>query len=135
MLDNKRIRVTDRRRMDEALVATGFPVRDPSRMETFMPTFEQLLLQVRGIRRAGAASLDLAYVASGRLDGYWEFGLQPWDIAAGALLVQEAGGLAGEIYGREDVLDTGHVLAATPRLYKQLQAVLTQRHPENPGQS
>ena len=82
--------------------------------------FGQMLVETAGIRRAGAASLDLAYVAAGRLDGFWEIGLQPWDIAAGALLVQEAGGLVSDFKGGNDYLSSGDIVAGNPKCFKAL---------------
>ena len=85
-----------------------------------MPTFESLIGKCAGVRRTGSAALDLAYVASGRLDGFWEFGLKPWDIAAGSLLIQEAGGLISDLQGGEDYLNNGDVIAGTPKVFKSL---------------
>ena len=91
-----------------------------------MGTFKDFMTQCRDIRRAGSAALDLAYVAAGRLDGFWEFGLQPWDIAAGALLVQEAGGIVTEPNGSTDPLKSGNILCASPRIHRAMLNILAQ---------
>lgn len=108
-LDGRRIRVSRTDKLENALIATGFPIRQPDNLPAFMKTFEKVLGQCAGIRRAGSAALDLAYVACGRLDGYWEIGLQPWDVAAGGLLVLEAG-------GSFSVTDKGNVLASNQKI-------------------
>ena len=82
--------------------------------------FKELTLLTAGIRRAGSAALDLAYVAAGRLDGFWEIGLAPWDMAAGALLITEAGGMVGDFGGGQDYLETGNIVGGNPRVYKAL---------------
>ena len=86
----------------------------------YLPTFEALFGKCAGVRRTGSAALDLAYVASGRLDGFWEFGLRPWDIAAGCLLIQEAGGLVSDLQGGEDYMRQGDIVAGTPKVFKSL---------------
>lgn len=117
-LNNHRIRVSTRTNMQGALLGTGFPFRQQQNVEAYLKTLETLMKQVGGIRRAGAATLDLAYVAAGRLDGFWESGLSPWDIAAGALLIKEAGGLVGDSKGGEDYLATGDIVAGNPKIFK-----------------
>jgi len=118
-LDGKRIRVTRTVRLRQALLATGFAYRKQQDIAIHMPVFNRLLAASGDIRRSGSAALDLAYVAAGRLDGFWEMGLSPWDMAAGLLLVRAAGGIAGDIHDR-DPLETGNVIAANPKLYPQL---------------
>lgn len=124
-LNNKRIRVSDTKKIDNALVATGFPFRDAPLLQAYLPSFNAVLPQVADIRRAGVASLDLAYVASGRMDAYWEPGLKPWDIAAGALLVKEAGGVVTDLKEQQEFLDNGSIVAGNihthPALYKLVQ--------------
>ena len=121
-LNGKRMRVTDRKQLEGTLLATGFPFRPDQHaiLDTYMAIFKEFAANTAGIRRAGAASLDLAYVAAGRYDGFWEFGLQEWDIAAGTLLIQEAGGLVGDLSGGTTHFKTGNVLCATPKLFKQM---------------
>ena len=123
-LNNRRIRVSDCRTLDNAMLATGFPIRNDALLSHHLDTLAAFLRRVDGVRRTGAASLDLAYVACGRLDGFWEFGLKPWDVAAGALLIQEAGGLVGDPQGGETYLDSGDTVAANPRLFRQMLGAL-----------
>jgi myo-inositol-1(or 4)-monophosphatase len=118
-LDNRRIRVSRRRGLDGALLATGFPFRANDYLDTYLATLRALMPQVAGIRRAGSAALDLAYVAAGRVDGYWEFGLKPWDTAAGALLVTEAGGHLSTVNG-DEYRHGGDVCAGTPKIHSAM---------------
>ncbi len=119
-LNNKKIRVSTQKTLDGALLGTGFPFRDEQQLDKFIGSFKSLFPHVAGIRRAGVASLDLAYVACGRLDGFWEYALKPWDIAAGVLIVQEAGGINSEIKGKLDFMDTGNIICANPKLIKAM---------------
>lgn len=116
-LNDRRIRVTNRKSLDGALLGTGFPFKAQQHLETYLDMFRTLFPQSAGIRRAGSAALDLAYVASGRLDGFWEIGLNIWDMAAGVLLIQEAGGLSGDLLGGHDYLESGNLVAANPKLF------------------
>lgn len=120
MLNNKRIRVTPVSNVEGAFIGTGFPFRNREYLNMQMQVVDELFNHVADIRRAGSAALDLAYVACGRLDGYWEFGLKPWDIAAGALLVREAGGIAGDVFGGGEFMQSGHIAVANPKLYASL---------------
>lgn len=129
-LDGRRIRVSGRRGLEGALIGTGFPYRSHDKMTSYLAMLEQVLLNTAGVRRPGSAALDLACIAAGRLDGFWEFGLETWDIAAGSLLVREAGGLISELEGREDYLTTGNVIAGSPRVHAALAKLLT---PHLPG--
>ncbi len=121
-LNGRRIRVSSRKSLDGALIGTGIPFK--SRSEEWIPAYADSLQavakQTAGIRRAGAASLDLAYVAAGRLDGFWEIGLSQWDIAAGVLLVREAGGLLGDFKGGSSYMDTGNIVAGNLKCFKGL---------------
>ena len=119
-LNDRRIRVSKCLRLEEALVGTGFPFREITRIDLYVRQLKNLMTGSSGVRRAGAAALDLAYVACGRLDAFWELGLSPWDMAAGALLIQEAGGLVGDLSGEGDYLEKGEVCAATPKVFPQL---------------
>lgn len=116
-LNDKRIRVSKCDKLQESLIGTGFPFRDFKHLDTYMDMFKSMLQKTTGIRRPGSAALDLAYVANGSLDGFWEIGLSPWDIAAGGLLVQEAGGIISNLSGKEGWLQSGNVLAASPKIY------------------
>ncbi len=119
-LNNKKIRVSGHKTLDGALLGTGFPFGDTQKIDEFINSFRSFYPKIAGIRRAGAASLDLAYVASGRLDGFWEFGLKPWDIAAGTLIVQEAGGLISDMRGDNKFLETGDVVTGNPKIFKDI---------------
>ena len=115
-LNNRRIRVASLKTAQGALLATGFPFRHPEHLDDFLKSFSAFFSKASDVRRAGSAALDLAYVAAGRLDGYWESDLQAWDIAAGELIVREAGGLVTDFNGDSNCLDNGQVVAANPRL-------------------
>jgi myo-inositol-1(or 4)-monophosphatase len=123
-LNDRRMRVSGVARLEHALLATGFPFRQMDHLEVFINTFRAILPQVSGVRRAGSASLDLAHVACGRLDGFWEFGLSPWDMAAGALLILEAGGMVGDFCGGQNHLEAGHVVAGAPKVHAELLRLL-----------
>lgn len=123
-IDGKRIRVSRRDRLADGLIGTGFPFRDLQGVENYLKMFGTMTEHCAGIRRPGAAALDLAYVAAGRMDGFFEQGLNPWDMAAGSLLVTEAGGLVGNYTGESDFLFEGEVLAANPKIYTQMVKVL-----------
>jgi myo-inositol-1(or 4)-monophosphatase len=119
-LNEHRIRVRAVTDLGSALLGTGFPMRYPHHVQAYLSMFAGLFGQCAEIRRAGSAALDLAYVAAGRLDGFWEIGLNEWDLAAGVLLVQEAGGLVGDFGGGHDFLKTGNIVAASPKVFKAL---------------
>ncbi len=123
-LNDRKIRVSRRNRLEGALLGTGFPYRDLEHLDRYLAIFRELMQKTAGIRRPGSAALDLASVACGRLDGFWEYGLKPWDLAAGALLIQEAGGFVGSMDGRGDPLDTGDIVAGGERVYTALRGVI-----------
>ena len=125
-LNDRRIRVSKCRSLSEALLGTGFPFREPELLDDYLAIFRDLLTRTAGIRRAGSAALDLAYVACGRLDGFWEFGLKEWDMAAGALLIQEAGGLVSDFNGADTYLRSGNITAGNPRIMAATLDVLRQ---------
>ncbi len=123
-LNNRRVRVTNRKGLEGALLGTGFPFREQQHLDAYLGTFRALFADTAGIRRAGSAALDLAYVACGRLDGFWEIGLSEWDMAAGALLIREAGGIVTDFSGGEDYMSTGNVVAGNPKVHSAiLQAI------------
>jgi myo-inositol-1(or 4)-monophosphatase len=129
-LDNRRIRVSRQRSFDRALVATGFPFRANLKyIDAYLGMLKVVMEGTAGIRRPGAAALDLAYVAAGRVDAFWEIGLNPWDTAAGTLLIQEAGGRIGTLVGGE-YRQAGNVVAGTPRVYAALLETLEPHVPE-----
>jgi myo-inositol-1(or 4)-monophosphatase len=119
-LNDRRIRVSKCARLEEALVGTGFPFKELTRLDLYLRQLAHVMKTASGVRRAGSAALDFAYVACGRLDAFWEMGLSPWDIAAGALLVQEAGGLVGDLGGEQSYLESGDVCAASPKVFPAL---------------
>ena len=129
-LNDRRIRVSRRDHLRDCLVGTGFPFRDGSYLDTYLRMMKAMIQQTAGLRRPGAAALDLAYVAAGFYDGFWEVGLNPWDVAAGSLLVQEAGGLIGDLTGVGDFLHGGQVIAANPKIFAQMVATLAPFRPE-----
>ena len=119
-LDDRRVRVTKCAHLRDALVGTGFPFKELGRLDLYMRQMRTMMTSSAGVRRAGAAALDLAYVACGRMDGFWEMGLSKWDMAAGSLLVKEAGGLVGGLTGEDDWYESGDILAGTPKVFAQL---------------
>ena len=119
-LDDKRIRVTALKTLEGALIGTGFPFRENQNLELYMRMFEVMARQTAGLRRAGSAAQDLAYVAAGRLDGFWEMDLKPWDIAAGVLLIQEAGGLVGHFDGTLGIPENGDILVGGEKIFKAM---------------
>jgi myo-inositol-1(or 4)-monophosphatase len=121
-LNGRRIRVTQCKHMEHAVIGTGLAFRrqQPQHMDNYLAMFRELAIGTVGLRRPGAAALDLAWVAAGRYDGFFEFGLSEWDIAAGSLLVTEAGGLVGDLRGGHDFLKHGGIVAGTPKVFKGL---------------
>jgi len=116
-LNDRRIRVSKCLRLGDALVGTGFPFKEGARIDLYLKQLGNMMQKAAGVRRAGAAALDLAYVACGRLDAFWELGLAKWDMAAGALLITEAGGLVADLSGEQDFMQNGDVCAATPKIF------------------
>lgn len=123
-LNNHRIRVSSRNSLEGALLGTGIPFREDQDIDSYMGSLRAFLGPIAGIRRPGSAALDLAYVAAGRFDGFWEAGLHAWDIAAGILLVREAGGLLSDFEGGDSYLASGNVIATTPKLLKPMIAAV-----------
>lgn len=130
-LNDRRIRVSRRTRLNESLIGTGFPFRQFDHVDAYLAMFKELTQKTAGIRRPGAASLDLAYVAAGRFDGFWEMGLSPWDMAAGVLLIQEAGGLVSDLSGEANYLATGNLVAGSPKIFGQLLPIIQAWRPAN----
>jgi len=110
--------------VDGALIGTGFPFKDQTHLDAYLGMFKALVPRAAGIRRAGSAALDLAYVAAGRLDGFWEIGLKPWDMAAGILLIQEAGGIIGDFRGGPSFFTSGNVVTGNTRVFEGLVAAI-----------
>ncbi len=119
-LNDRRIRVSTLTKFGDALVGTGFPFKELTRLDLYTRQLQTMMKTCAGVRRAGAAALDLAYVACGRLDAFWELGLSPWDMAAGALLIQEAGGLVADLKGEQTFLESGDIATATPKVFTAL---------------
>ncbi len=124
LLNDRRIRVSSRIELNRCLIGTGFPVVDQSMMDKYLAILKDFLAKTAGGRREGAASLDLCAVAAGRLDGFFEFNLKPWDIAAGALIVQEAGGIVTDMSGNEGWLESGDIVAANPKVLAQMLQII-----------
>jgi myo-inositol-1(or 4)-monophosphatase len=125
-VNNRRMRVSSRYTLEDCLVAVGMSVYVTDYFDSYFDMLKTITSRCASIRRAGSSALDLAYVAAGRLDGYIKLGLKPWDIAAGALLIQEAGGLMSDITGSEDYMRTGHVIAANPKAFKEFLKIVHQ---------
>ncbi len=123
-MNDRRLRVSKRVRLQECLISTGFPFRPGDDFKTYLSLMSEVMQRSAGLRRPGAAALDLAYVAAGFTDAFFETGLQPWDVAAGSLLVTEAGGLVGNLTGEADFLEQKECLAGSPRIYGLLVALL-----------
>nr|WP_315426449.1 inositol monophosphatase family protein [uncultured Albidiferax sp.] len=123
-MNERRIRVSKRVRLNECLISTGFPFRPGDNFKNYLGMMSDLMPKLAGMRRPGAAALDMAYVAAGFTDGFFETGLNPWDMAAGSLLITEAGGLVGNFTGEADFLEQKECMAANPRVYGQLVSIL-----------
>src|SRR3989344_1066734 len=119
-LNDRRIRVSRVTELEYALLGAGFPFRSHQHMDAWIGTLKEFMLSTSGIRRPGSASLDLAYVACGRYEGFWEIGLSPWDMAAGALIVLEAGGLVTDLAGGQNFLESGNILAGNPKIHAEM---------------
>jgi myo-inositol-1(or 4)-monophosphatase len=120
MLNDRRIRVAKRDSLEGALLGTGFPFKAQHHLDAYLDMFRALFPRTAGIRRPGSAALDLAYVAAGRLDGFWEIGLSIWDMAAGVLLIQEAGGLSSDFVGGHNYLESGNIVAGNPKVFADI---------------
>lgn len=125
-LNDRRIRVSKRINMNECLISTGFPVVDQSMLDTHLDILKDVLKKTAGARREGSAALDLCNVACGRVDGFFEFNLKPWDIAAGSLIVQEAGGMVTDFQGEQTWFESGDIVAAPPKVLGQLLPIIAQ---------
>jgi myo-inositol-1(or 4)-monophosphatase len=119
-LNDKKIRVTTHKGLTNALLGTGFPYYDQSYLDTYLETLKAFMQKTAGIRRPGSAALDLAWLAAGRIDGFWEFNLKAWDIAAGALIVREAGGIVSDFRNKEGYLESGDIIAAAPKVFPEM---------------
>jgi myo-inositol-1(or 4)-monophosphatase len=131
MLNSRRLRVTNQNTMKGALIGTGFPFKTDLHLDAYVGMFKAISMQAAGIRRAGAAALDLAYVAAGRLDGFWEIGIMEWDMAAGILLIQEAGGVVTDFSFNDNYLASGNVIAGSPKMHQMLYKLIEPHVTEN----
>ena len=123
-LNDRRIRVSKRVKLNEVLIGTGFPFRYFEHVDAYLGIFRDMMHKTAGVRRPGAAALDLAWVAAGRIDGFWEIGLSPWDMAGGALLITEAGGLIGDLSGESGYMNTGNIVGGNPKVFAQLLQII-----------
>ncbi len=128
-LNDRRMRVSARGKLDESFIATGFPFKAKHFLNAYLSAFEEIFESCVGMRRMGAAAIDLAYVAAGRFDGFWELGLSPWDIAAGAILIREAGGKISDFWGKGDFLYKNYTLASNGQIHDQLTAIIKKHFP------
>ncbi|HEX5629068.1 MAG TPA: inositol monophosphatase family protein [Usitatibacteraceae bacterium] len=126
-LNDRRIRVSATDKFEDSLIGTGFPFREFAHFDDYLRMFAAVTRRVAGVRRPGAAALDLAWVAAGRMDGFWEMGLSPWDMAGGALLVREAGGMVSDFEAGEGFLESGRIVAANPKVFSTLLEAITRR--------
>ena len=117
--------------MKESLIGTGFPFRDFKYLSDYLKILEDIIVNTSGVRRPGAAALDLAYVAAGWLDGFWEIGLSKWDIAAGGLIVQEAGGIVSDFSEKQGWLESGNIICSNPYIYKPFIKLIQKRLPQD----
>ena len=127
-LNDRRIRASRTDKLEDALIGTGFPFREIAHLDDYLRMLRSMTLKCSGVRRPGAAALDLAWVAAGRYDGFWEMGLSPWDMAAGVLLVREAGGLVGDLQGEAKYMESGEIVASNSKIFAAMLQVLAQRN-------
>ncbi len=124
-LEGHKIRVSNRRSLEGALIGTGFPFRGHDlHLDEYLAMFREVISETAGIRRAGSAALDLAYVAAGRLDGFWEIGLKSWDVAAGVLMIREAGGMVSDLTGGDGFMESGNIVGGNPRVHTALHKLI-----------
>jgi myo-inositol-1(or 4)-monophosphatase len=119
-LNDQRVRVSKRIQLKASLIGTGFPFKQFEHIDAYFAMLRDMMKHTASVRRAGAAALDLAYVAAGRLDGFWELGLSPWDMAAGALMITESGGLVGDLEGNDSYMTSGNIVAGTPKVFVEV---------------
>jgi myo-inositol-1(or 4)-monophosphatase len=123
-LNDKRLRVSRRDKLIDGLIGTGFPFRMFEYLDAYNAMLKDMMTKCAGVRRAGAAALDLAAVAAGHFDGFWEIGLSPWDMAAGVLMITESGGLVGDFEGNDKYMERGQIVAGNPKIFSQILHVL-----------
>lgn len=130
-LNQRRIRVSNKSKLKDSLLGTGFPFRDFQHLPVYLKIFEEVVRGTSGIRRPGSAALDLAYVAAGWFDGFFEINLSKWDIAAGGLLVTEAGGIVSDFFEKEGWIESGNIVATTPKIYEPLIKIIQSHITDN----
>jgi len=130
LMNDRRLRVTDQKSLHGALIGTGIPYRDQTHIDAYLAMLKVMTKDTAGIRRPGSAALDFAYIAAGRIDGFWELGLSAWDFAAGALIVKEAGGVVSDIRGGDRYLDSGNVIAGNVKVQREMVDKLAPHVPE-----
>ncbi len=123
-LNDRRLRVSNNDNLERAFISTGFPFKNPNQFPIYLKLFEQILPKVGGMRRSGSAALDLAYVAAGRFDAFFELNLKKWDLAAGILMIKEAGGLMSDLQGEEHYFNNGNIIAGNPKMFKSLLQII-----------
>ena len=123
-LNDRRIRMNPNTKLDGSLIATGFPYYRYDYLDQYMAILRDVITRTAGVRRPGSAALDLAYTAAGRFDGFWEFNLQAWDIAAGSLIVQEAGGMVSDFEAGQNYLQSGNIVCGSPRVHQELTEII-----------
>jgi myo-inositol-1(or 4)-monophosphatase len=131
MLNNRRLRVTNQNSLKGALIGTGFPFKTDKHLDAYIGMFRALTTECAGIRRAGSAALDLAYVAAGRMDGYWEIGIMEWDMAAGILLIKEAGGVVTDFSFNDNYFESGNVIVGSPKMHQLMYQLIEPHVTEN----
>ncbi len=131
MLNNRRLRVTNQNGLKGALLGTGFPFKTDKHLDAYVGMFKALTTECAGIRRAGSAALDLAYVAAGRLDGYWEIGIMEWDMAAGILIIKEAGGVVTDFSFNDKYMESGNVIVGSPKMHQLMYQLIEPHVTEN----
>ena len=129
-MNKKKIQVSNRSELLECLVATGFPFKKKQYLPAYLACFGKIFDQTSGARRMGAAAIDLAYIAAGKFDAFWEIGLSPWDMAAGSVLIEEAGGKISDFWGTNQYIENGHIIASNGIIHQQLQEVIKDHFPE-----
>lgn len=127
-LNSHPIQVSEKNKMEDVIIATGFPFKTKENLDIYLQLFKKLFLQCSGIRRMGSAAVDLAYTACGILDGFWEIKLNPWDVAAGSLLIQEAGGKVTDFQGKNNYLESGNIAAGNPFVHSKIIEVTENQH-------
>jgi myo-inositol-1(or 4)-monophosphatase len=129
-LNNRKIQVSNEIQMNKCLIGTGFPFKLKEHLSTYLNCFHDIFEQCSGARRIGSAALDLAYIASGRFDGFWELGLSPWDMAAGTLMIAEAGGQISDFWGGDSYLESGYIVASNGHIHQNMIQMTTKHFPK-----